>query len=87
MSLILNASESPSSIAGFVRRLRKSFRNNFILSGVVTLSSLLFLFVKDTKLRPIQVGKLRAVIITQVARSASFELLLFRLMFPSAVRD
>lgn len=54
---------------------------------MVTLSSLLFLFVKDTKLRSIQVRKLRAFIITQVARSASFDLLLIRLIFPSAVRD
>lgn len=77
----------PRSIAGFVRRLGKFFSNNFILSGVVTLSSLLFLFVKDTKLRSIQVRKLRAFFITQVARSASFDLLLFRLIFPSAVRD
>ena len=61
----------PRSIAGFVRRLGKFFSNNFILSGVVTLSSLLFLFVKDTKLRSIQVRKLGAFIITQVALSAS----------------
>lgn len=54
---------------------------------MVTLSSLLFLFVKDTKLWSIQVGKLRAFIITQVARSASFEPLLVRSIFPSAARD
>lgn len=72
---------------GCVKRLGKFFSNNFILSGVVSLSSLLFLFVKDTKLRSIQVRKLRAFIITQVARSASFDLLLIRLIFPSAVRD